>query len=350
MTQRNLVLDQTKGVLIFLVVLGHFANWQQELCMCGGAYSACNQLLSAFYNAILSFHMPTFILISGYFSKSIMNIRFKEFDAILYPFVVIQIIDILLARYTDFGYSHGGNILYPIYQNWYILALFFWRLLLPICNKIPKKVMLGISVVVVFLSGFIFVSVQSGLFLAIYRTLYFLPFFLMGAYLPDFNRIGEQLEKYKVYAIVLFVISFIVIFALSIGKYYSYIWYAYVPQGGFSKLGWNYIIRHMGFISSFFIMLSFLTICYSYFSKHSYAFLSLLGKNTMPIYLFHGIIIFIVVPCIILKVGMLMNTLLCVIFSMLICWFFSRERVGYILSPLMKLSSLFGLFQKKYRE
>ena len=312
----------------------------------GGGESEYNQVLNALYNAILSFHMPAFILISGYFSKNIKSIRFKEFDAILYPFIIFQIIDILLAKYTGFGYSHDGNILYPIYQNWYILALFFWRLLLPACNKVPKKYMLAISIVIAFLVGFVFVSTKSGLFLAIYRTLYFFPFFLMGAYMPDFETIGERFEKYKVYAIAIFVISFVAIFVLSMGKAYSYIWYAYVPQGGFSKIGGSYIIRHLGFISSFFIMVSFLAICYSYFRKRSYAFLALIGKNTMPIYLFHGIIIFIIVPSLILKVGMLMNTLLCVVFSLLICWFFSREKVGYYLSPFMRLTSLLGLFRK----
>lgn len=52
-TQRVHYIDTLKGVLIILVVLGH----------CGTALST--NMLSSIY----AFHMPLFILISGYLSK-----------------------------------------------------------------------------------------------------------------------------------------------------------------------------------------------------------------------------------------------------------------------------------------
>lgn len=51
--QRLIYLDTLKGMLIILVVLGH----------CGTALST--GLLSSIY----AFHMPLFILVSGYLSK-----------------------------------------------------------------------------------------------------------------------------------------------------------------------------------------------------------------------------------------------------------------------------------------
>jgi fucose 4-O-acetylase-like acetyltransferase len=53
--------DNAKFILIFFVVLGHLIS----------PYSYDNQLLSAIYKWIYTFHMPAFILISGYFAKSI---------------------------------------------------------------------------------------------------------------------------------------------------------------------------------------------------------------------------------------------------------------------------------------
>ena len=58
--QRSLYWDTLKGLLIILVVLGH----------CGTALS--NGLISAIY----AFHMPLFILVSGYFSKKKRPINF----------------------------------------------------------------------------------------------------------------------------------------------------------------------------------------------------------------------------------------------------------------------------------
>lgn len=55
MKERSLYWDTIKGLLIILVVFGH----------CGTAVG--NNLLSVIY----SFHMPLFILVSGFFSKKV---------------------------------------------------------------------------------------------------------------------------------------------------------------------------------------------------------------------------------------------------------------------------------------
>ncbi|WP_175215983.1 acyltransferase family protein [Proteus mirabilis] len=55
---RNKKIDSIKGVLIFLVVFGHFLE-----SMIGWKGSNSSALLHVIY----SFHMPFFILISGYF-------------------------------------------------------------------------------------------------------------------------------------------------------------------------------------------------------------------------------------------------------------------------------------------
>ena len=119
MNNRSLIIDQTKGVLIFLVVLGHFANWQHELYLMG-LETVYNPVLRGGYNSILSFHMPAFIFISGYFSRHISNLRYKELDSILYPFILFQILNVFFTMTTGWGYGKNYNILYPIYQNWYI--------------------------------------------------------------------------------------------------------------------------------------------------------------------------------------------------------------------------------------
>lgn len=60
-SSRSTYWDTVKGVLILLVVFGH----------CGTA------LGSGLLSAIYAFHMPLFILVSGYFSKKTHT--FKEY-------------------------------------------------------------------------------------------------------------------------------------------------------------------------------------------------------------------------------------------------------------------------------
>lgn len=54
---REIKLDNFKGILIFLVVLGHIVGVSKE-----GVENIVNY--------IYSFHMPAFVFISGYFSKN----------------------------------------------------------------------------------------------------------------------------------------------------------------------------------------------------------------------------------------------------------------------------------------
>lgn len=65
--------DTLKGILIIFVVFGH----------CGTAVG--NQLLSVIY----AFHMPLFILISGYFSKK--QLRFDWVKRMVVIFLVFDI-------------------------------------------------------------------------------------------------------------------------------------------------------------------------------------------------------------------------------------------------------------------
>ena len=65
-SSRSIFFDNIKGLLIFLVVLGHcFFGFQNR------------PYIGLFVLAIYYVHMPAFIFVSGYFSKS-KNSRSKE--------------------------------------------------------------------------------------------------------------------------------------------------------------------------------------------------------------------------------------------------------------------------------
>ena len=66
------ILDNIKGILIFLVVFGHF--------LIGYALKHQKSLSYKIVNYIYGFHMPLFIFSSGFLSKSNNSRNFKKYN------------------------------------------------------------------------------------------------------------------------------------------------------------------------------------------------------------------------------------------------------------------------------
>lgn len=137
MTIRNYYIDYLKGILIFLVVLGHFTSWTNSS--------------DFLFKYIYSFHMPFFILISGYlFSKSIekksIEIVKKQFKRLIVPhlsFNIIMLIPIFLFWniYNYYITKEGmGHITIKSIYNymtmfWYLWCIFFCSIIINIVFK-----------------------------------------------------------------------------------------------------------------------------------------------------------------------------------------------------------------------
>ena len=65
---RDYFFDNARAVLIFLVVLGHMIQ----------PYTSESNYMLALYLVIYSFHMPTFLFISGYFAKHLDKPNYLE--------------------------------------------------------------------------------------------------------------------------------------------------------------------------------------------------------------------------------------------------------------------------------
>ena len=114
---RKLNLDNLKGILIILVVLGHvvqsvIADYQQNVL----------------FRVIYSFHMPLFFFISGYLtckSKPDSNMLIKRAKQLLIPFIVWALISpISIHQKLDLTYT-SNVLLYPDNGLWFLYNLFF---------------------------------------------------------------------------------------------------------------------------------------------------------------------------------------------------------------------------------
>ena len=165
--QRDNSLDTLKLVLIFFVVYGHVV---EEFGTDG--------TLGTIRAMIYCFHMPVFVFLSGYFSKEV-NPR-GILESFLLPFLLFN---------TVFSLMIGNlHFLTPKYLYWYLLSLFFWRLLLTTISE-PQKAFIPCLLLGLYVG---FLS-EADRFLAISRTICFFPFFIAGVMVTErtLNRIRE---------------------------------------------------------------------------------------------------------------------------------------------------------------
>lgn len=187
---RNLYLDSLKGYLICLVVLGHLI-----------ALNLTNPLNLALYNEIYIFHMPLFILLSGYFSNVNSSNYKKGCLRILETYIVFQ----LLRTAIEYPHDFIKKLFYPRTAMWYLLSLFYWKVSLLILPKqlYHKKGFL--------LAGSLLLSLFAGFFqlttlMSFQRTFYFLPFFMLGFCLRKTN-IKKYFQSFSSFVCIMLIVS-----------------------------------------------------------------------------------------------------------------------------------------------
>lgn len=165
--ERNYLYDNTKFLMIFLVVFGHLL---EPLAGQGG-------LVRALYLSIYSFHMPVFVLLCGLLTKPNPSgdQSAKIIQSLLVPFLAFTLLYELFNLLTTGRISHYSAGLQPYWLLWFLFSLFCWRLLAPFFMKL--KYPLPIAFALALAAGY---SDQIGYFLGLSRTLFFFPFFLIG--------------------------------------------------------------------------------------------------------------------------------------------------------------------------
>lgn len=166
--QRDPYFSNAKFGLIALVICGH--SWSDLLDGSNSVY--------AFYMTLYNFHMPAFIFISGYFSKTFSGKprQLKRLiTGVMVPYVIFSLILGLLKIWTDDKFQ--ANLLTPFYITWFLAALFVWRLTAPFWHILRFPVLIATLISI----GAIFLELPGTLDLG--RILQFLPFFVAGMFM-----------------------------------------------------------------------------------------------------------------------------------------------------------------------
>jgi fucose 4-O-acetylase-like acetyltransferase len=166
-TRRDPYFDNAKFLAILLVVGGHAIEELRDV-----------RAAHVVYLFVYMFHMPVFIVVTGYLSR---NSTFsggkarKLITSVGVPYVIFQVAySILHSRL--YGVPNVTPLT-PYWLMWFLMALFLWRLSVPVWQQLRWPI--AVAVVLSLLDG----TARLGNFLAVNRVLGFLPFFVLGLFL-----------------------------------------------------------------------------------------------------------------------------------------------------------------------
>ncbi len=316
MGERQAYYDNLKFILMLFVVFGHFAfEYRSERLM----ISVCN--------AIYTFHMPVFIFVSGYFSRNIKVQRWADVWQLLIPYFTLEIVHLIWTKVTHMGYGNA-SILTPTYHNWYMLSLFYWRMIIPFFKHFKPLYSTLLIFSMSILAGWI---PQLNDFAAGYRSLFFFPLFAVGYYSKDISIATQVNTSKKLLAIGLLTafISFIFYSSYTDMEQADQLLYAYAPMYGYDGLLNRMLLRIASLFSGFACGFLFL-----FAVPHHQTFYTKMGTKTLYVYVIH---MFLVWP--IIQYGFdyspirtLTVSILC---SAVITYLLSSELVSKVFRPLL---------------
>lgn len=266
---RDYLFDNYKVLLIFLVVVGHFV----------GPSVHDNDFLLILKWFIVSFHMPAFIFISGYFSKKNLPF-FTIVKRLAVPYIAYEFIYYLWYVFIVHKETEL-RLLNPKFTLWYLLALFMWRAITPYIKKIPGYMIL--AVLAGLLIGY---SNMENNFLTIPRALVFYPFYLAGTSFDRSMLDKLRTKKGKIIAVACIAVIFLLLAIIGLQKaapmqiFYGRYNYASMKQGMLEGLLWRIGTYLIGFVMTFAVMI---------LMTDKKLPISYIGTRTMAIYLFHGL-------------------------------------------------------------
>lgn len=317
--RRDYLFDNYKVLLIFLVVLGHFIE---------PAYGN-HGFINALKWIIVSFHMPAFIFISGYFSKRDLPVS-TSIHKLLVPYLVYEVIYYLFYTFI-IQKDTGLYLTRPKFSLWYLLALFVWRVITPYIKKIPHHFILSIA------AGLLIgCSDIPGNFLSIPRILVFYPFFLAGMYFDrqTITKFRTRTNQWIAGALVIISCLFVAAGPFA-NKYSTKIFYG---RYNYESLGQTMLegilCRSVCYIIGFTLTYALMLLISEKETSYSY-----IGPRTMPVYLFHGLTYNFIKDCtnILHNVNTLTETVILIIFCAIITVLFATQ---YLMKFTNQISNL----------
>ncbi len=275
--QRDPWFDNAKMALVMLVVIGH--SWTLlPLNLTDGGSETSTQFDTWLYNFLYSWHIPAFVIVTGYLSKSFEYSRkrmWSLFTTVAVPYVLFEGL-YALYRHVVGGVDFERLWANPHWPMWYLAAMFFWRLMTPIFKRLPGKVVIAVAI-----------SLLAGLYASdIFdnaRIFGLLPFFVLGLKMHEGHWNLLRTRRARWYGAAALVILFVV--ARFSGDWIESEWLYY--RSRYDALDPDNL-RAM--VIRMCLLLAGLVGSFAFFAvvPRTKTWFSALGGATLVVYLFHG--------------------------------------------------------------
>lgn len=267
-TRRDPEFDNAKMILIVLVTVGH--TWSQL---------PETTLVTRSYDFLYSWHMPAFVLVTGYLSRS-MTWEPARIRALLrtlaVPYVVFE--SALTFVHVRFGGAEVNDFLVvPHSPMWFLVALIGWRLMTPVLLRVPRSAALVGAVVLSLLAGLITAET-----LAFTRILGFLPFFVLGLHLRRDD--WDTLRRFVTVPRALAILGTLMVLTRHTDDVVASSWFHY--DTAYRVFGFSAVD---GMATRSAVLAVGLAGAAAFFAlvPRTHSWLTVLGAATMVVYLFH---------------------------------------------------------------
>lgn len=266
---RIALFDNIKGVLIILVVAGHFMHPVHN----------DNPALSCAFDLIYLFHMPLFVFVSGLFAKGAYRDGRLNVNRII-SFIVLGVAyQALLLAIT--GILTPARMLMFTSAPWYLLGMAWWYLATPMLARLKPWRGIALSCTLALAWGC--VDIPDGL-LGISRSFAFLPYFALGYYCSTslVERVAGRRELW------LCVGAAAVLAVLRIANEHAFDWFFPMVYGD-NPYGSDILLGIAGKLVTMVIALVCSLALLRVIPRNA-SWLTVLGKRTLQVYVLHRLI------------------------------------------------------------
>lgn len=267
--------DNAKGILILFIILAHV------LSLSSSYYNYNDD----FFKFASFFMLQCFFFISAYFSSKAKTPRSIKIFKLLKTYLLWQTIITLYYAFILHIVEFNFNYLIPRYTLWFLISMMTYNLSEIILEKTSYKIMIPISFVLGLIAGF-FPFIGETLSLS--RSFVFFPFYVLGYYVQKTNLLTLiQSKKIKIITI-----SISCIILLLILKYDNLLPLK-ILKGKFSYFDINSANLLLGLTQRiiFYILSIIVSIAFFNLISKKESSLTILGRNTLYIYLTQGMIL-----------------------------------------------------------
>lgn len=272
--KRDPFFDNAKYLTIVLVGIGHAWDPIRE----------DSRTAEALYFVMYTFHMPAFIIISGYLSRSFegkpQQVK-RLITGVVVPYLAIQFAYTFFMRWANDDPDREFHFQEPGFALWFLCALFIWRLTTPMWKSmrwpLPVALLVGAAASV---------TPSIGGDLNLMRIAQFLPFFVLGLQLRPHHF--ELVKRKKMRYLAVPVTFCACVFAYWAVPRMSKAWFLHDKAAGDMGVpSWAGAVMYLAIFGCGLVM----TACFLSWVPRRLMWFSALGAGTLYAYLLHIFVI-----------------------------------------------------------